>query len=334
MRFLITGATGFIGRNLAKVLVDRGHGVRALVRRSSVRGPLEKLGVEFALGDLNTGEGLFDALETVDCVLHLAGVTKALTPEEYHRCNSDGTRRLVEAMARRSPAPRLVLCSSLAAAGPTVAGRPKREEDAPAPISTYGKSKLGGEQAVREFCDRVPSVIVRPPIVYGPADREFLPSVLPMAKLGVVLKSGLGPKHYSIIHVDDLCEALYLAAIKGQTARPEDPSSGLYFVDDGREYSWEQICEELAKALGKKRRLAVLPLPNLVSYAAGLGSELQARLRGKVPIMNLDKARELTAEAWTCTSERARKELAFTPAFPLDKGFEHTVAWFKQEGWL
>src|SRR5206468_11250262 len=109
------------------------------------------------------------------------------------------------AMARRSPAPKLIYCSSLAAAGPTVAGQPKREEDAPTPISVYGRSKLGGELAVRELAMQVPAVIVCPPIVYGLADREFLPSVLPMAKFGLVLKSGLGRKHYSLVHVDDLC---------------------------------------------------------------------------------------------------------------------------------
>ena len=114
-------------------------------------------------------------------------------------------------MAELPSPPRLVFCSSLAAAGPSVPGRPRREEETPAPVSLYGRSKLGGEQAVREFADRVPSVILRPPIVYGPGDQEFLPSMLPMARMGVMLKSGFGPKHYSLIHVDDLCTALLAA---------------------------------------------------------------------------------------------------------------------------
>lgn len=333
MHYLITGASGFIGKRLAKHLVDRGHRVTALVRKTSVRTDLEKLGVGFALGDLNSGEGLEAAVEAVDCVLHLAGVTKALTQDEYHRCNADGTRRLAAAMSRRSAAPRLVYCSSLAAAGPATVNKPRREEDAPMPISIYGRSKLGGELAVREFADRVPSVIVRPPIVYGPADREFLPSVLPMARLGVMLKSGFGPKRYSIIHVDDLCEALIAASERGQTVTADDPAAGIYFVDDGREYSWEEMCQLIGRALGRDR-IRVLPLPNVVSYAAGLGSELQAKLRGIVPIMNRDKARELTQEAWTCSSARARNELKFRPALPFEKGLPPTLEWYRQEGWL
>lgn len=333
MHYLITGASGFIGKRLAKHLTDRGQKVTALVRKTSVRGELEALGVGFAVGDLNSGEGLEAAVEGVDCVLHLAGVTKALTQDEYHRCNADGTRRLAAAMAQQERPPRLVYCSSLAAAGPATVGHPKREEDAPTPISIYGRSKLGGELAVREFAERVPSVIVRPPIVYGPADREFLPSVLPMARFGVMLKSGFGPKRYSIVHVDDLCEALIAASERGQTVSPTDPAAGVYFVDDGREYSWEEMCQLIGEALGM-RRMFVLPLPNVVSFAAGLGSELQAKLRGVVPIMNRDKARELTQEAWTCSSDRARNELSYAPALPLAKGLPPTIAWYRQEGWL
>jgi nucleoside-diphosphate-sugar epimerase len=333
MRYLLTGASGFIGRRLAKHLTDRGQTVTALVRKTSVRGDLEAMGVGFAVGDLNSGEGLEAAVQGVDCVLHLAGVTKALTHDEYHRCNADGTRRLAAAMSQQETPPRLVYCSSLAAAGPATVGHPKREEDAPTPISIYGRSKLGGELAVREFAERVPSVIVRPPIVYGPADREFLPSVLPMARFGVILKSGFGPKRYSIIHVDDLCEALIAASQRGQTVSAEDPAAGVYFVDDGREYSWEEMCQLIGQAMGK-RRMRVLPLPNVVSFAAGYGSELQAKLRGVVPIMNRDKARELTQEAWTCRSDRAQNELAYRPTLPLDKGLPATIAWYRQEGWL
>lgn len=333
MNVLLTGGSGFVGQNLAQRLIARGHAVTALVRRTSQKKALEAAGVKFVYGDLTTGEGLNEAVEGMDSVLHLAGVTKGRTPEDYHRGNADGTRRLMEAIARREKPAKLVYCSSLSAAGPTVAGKPLREEDEPAPLSIYGRSKLGGELAVRAFADRVPSVIVRPPIVYGPADREFLPSLLPMAKLGLVLKSGFGPKHYSLIHVDDLCEALMLAAEKGKTLNSKEPSTGVYYVSDGREYSWEEVCDALTRALGRDRA-RVVPVPDAISYVAGLGSEIGARFRGTVPILNLDKAREMRAEAWTCNIERARNEIAYAPAITIENGFKNTVAWYQQEGWL
>jgi dihydroflavonol-4-reductase len=325
VHFLLTGGTGFIGQRLAHRIIERGDTLTALVRRTSKRGALESLGARFAEGDLLSGEGLAEAVRGVDCVLHLAGVTKSREPEGYFNGNAEGTRRLARALAELSSPPRLVYCSSLAAAGPSVPGRPRREEEPPAPVSLYGRSKLGGEQAVREYASRVPAVIIRPPIVYGPGDQEFLPSLLPMARLGVVLKSGFGPKHYSIIHVDDLCAALLAATERGQTLRAEDPAAGVYMVSDGAEHRWEDVCEALAQALGRTRP-AVVPVPETVSYVVGLGSELAARVRGTVPMLNRDKVREMRCPAWTCSTERAARELGFTPAISLAQGFASALA--------
>jgi nucleoside-diphosphate-sugar epimerase len=326
MRVLLTGGTGFIGQRLAQRLVERGDTLVALVRRTSKRGPLEALGARFVEGDLLSGEGLAHAVQEVDCVMHLAGVTKARTPEGYFQGNAEGTRRLMEALASRPSPPRVVYCSSLAAAGPSTLERPRREEDPPNPVSVYGRSKLGGELAVRSHAHRVPAIILRPPIVYGPGDQEFLPSLLPMARMGLMLKSGFGPKRYSLIHVDDLCTALLAASERGQTVHPDDPSAGTYTVSDGREHAWEEVCAALASALGKSRPPQVVPIPETVSYAVGLGSELMARLRGTIPILNRDKVREMAHAAWTCSNERAARELGFSPRFPLAEGFASALS--------
>jgi len=331
VRILLTGGTGFIGKRLARRVVERGDTLTVLVRGSSRRESLAALGARFAVGDLTTGEGLAEAVRDVDCVIHLAGVTKAREPSGYFEGNAHGTRRLVEAMAALPHPPRLVHCSSLAAAGPSTPERPRREEDPPAPVSTYGRSKLGGEEAVREFADRVPSVIVRPPIVYGPGDTEFLPSILPMARLGVALKSGFGPKRYSLIHVDDLNTALLAAADQGPTLDKADPARGVYTVSDGKEYAWEDVCSALAEALGRGRP-TVVPVPNTVSYVVGLGSEAVARLRGTIPILNRDKVREMKCAAWTSTTERAARELGFVPAIPLAQGLAGTLASYSASG--
>jgi nucleoside-diphosphate-sugar epimerase len=325
LNILLTGSTGFIGQRLARRIIERGDTLTALVRRTSKRGALESLGVRFAVGDLLTGEGLAEAAQGVDCVLHLAGVTKSRGPEGYFQGNAEGTRRLVKALAELASPPRLVYCSSLAAAGPSVPGHPRREEETPAPVSDYGRSKLGGEQALREFAHRVPCIILRPPIVYGPGDQEFLPSMLPMARLGVMLKSGFGPKHYSLIHVDDLCTALLAATERGQTLRAEDPIAGVYTVSDGTEHRWEDFCVALSQALGRTKP-TVVPVPETISYMVSLGSELAARVRGTIPILNRDKFREMSCPAWTCSTERATKELGFTAAISLAQGLASALA--------
>ncbi|MHB8873747.1 MAG: NAD-dependent epimerase/dehydratase family protein [Myxococcaceae bacterium] len=331
MHFLVTGGSGFVGGNLARLLTSRGHTVTALVRRSSNRKELEKLpGVRFVYGDIATGEGMDEALEGVDCVQHVAGVTKARTPEEFHQGNAEGTRLLCQAISRQTKVPRLVYCSSLAAAGPATVGKPRRESDEAAPVSIYGRSKLSAELAVRQFADRVPSVIVRPPFVYGPGDITNVPPFLVMGRLGLYFKPGLGPKHFSFIHVEDLTEALLAAATKGKTLGA-DPGAGVYFVADPSQYSWEDFFRTLSAAMGKGQP-RVLPLPDILSDLTGLGSELVGRLTGKVPIVSRDKARESRCEAWTCSVDLAAREMDFSAAFPLAKGLEHTVAWYRKEG--
>ncbi|MFZ5470476.1 MAG: NAD-dependent epimerase/dehydratase family protein [Myxococcota bacterium] len=332
MHVLVTGASGFVGGNLVKRLVARGHTVTAMVRRTSNRKALEQIpGLRFAIGDLHTGEGLREAVEEIDCVQHVAGVLKARTPEDFHRGNVEGTRFVCQAIAEQKKPVRLVYCSSLAAAGPTIVGRPRSEVDAPAPVSSYGRSKLGAEMVVRQFADRIPAVILRPPIVYGPGDRDNIPSFLPMAKLGIFVKPSFGPKAYSVVHVEDLCDALIAAGEKGKTLVPTDSTAGVYFVSDGKEYSWSEFCDTLARSMGRERSRTI-PLPNAATYAVGLASEVIARVRGGVSIMNLDKAREMREQAWTCTNERARSEIAFDPAYTLQSGMAHTIAWYRQEG--
>src|ERR1035438_7933055 len=167
---LVTGGTGFIGTHLLEMLAAQGESVRALIRRTQVPRSLPA-GVETVYGDLASGDGLAEALGGADVVIHLAGVTKALRPEDYYRGNVHATDQLVRAMAGRGV--RLVHVSSLAAVGPTKPGAPLTEDAEPHPFTHYGKSKLLAERVVRELAPD--AVIVRPPVVYGPRDTDVFP---------------------------------------------------------------------------------------------------------------------------------------------------------------
>ncbi|MGZ6076892.1 MAG: NAD-dependent epimerase/dehydratase family protein [Myxococcaceae bacterium] len=330
-KVLLTGGSGFVGGQLAKLLVARGHEVVALVRRSSKVDALKALGVRIAVADLNTGDGLDEAVEGVELVQHVAGVTKARSEEDYLRGNAETTRMLASVLARQKRPPRLVVCSSLAAAGPARIGKPRTEDENPAPVSMYGRSKLAAEQAAREFSDRVPTVIVRPPIVYGPGDLTNLPPLMAMARTGVYLKAGRGPKHFSFVHVDDLNQALLAAAERGKTLGPDNPAQGIYFASDPNPYSWEDFCSALSRALGRGKP-RVISVPDFVGWATGAGAELGSRLLGTVSIMNRDKAKEMAQEAWTCSPARAVEEIGFRPEYPLDPGLDNTVAWYRTQG--
>jgi dihydroflavonol-4-reductase len=322
LSFFVTGATGFIGSELVRQIRERGDAVTALVRPTSPpmrREELQRLGVRSIEGDLRNNAVLAEAVRNADLVIHLAALVKARQPSDYYQVNTDGTRRLMSALAELSDPPRIVLCSSLAAAGPTLG-----QAGESGPVSHYGRSKLAAECAAREYANQVPLVIVRPPIVYGPGDTEFLPSLLPMARRGVMFQGGRGQKWYSLIHVSDLCSALLAAAERAPTVTVDDLAAGLYTVSDGVQHSTEDIFEALAHALGR-RQLAIIPVPDAVVYLAAAGSELFARVRGTVPIFNRDKAREMRCSAWTCTTDRAALDLGFTPRIPLHHGLAELI---------
>jgi dihydroflavonol-4-reductase len=331
MRVLLTGGSGFVGGALARHLVERGDSVTALVRPTSRTELLRTLGVRLVHGDLEKGEGLDKALEGVELVHHLAGVTKAKNEAGYQRGNAEGTRLLALAVSRRGTPPRMVVCSSLAAAGPSRIDRPRSESDAVNPVSFYGRSKLAAEAAVRAEFRSLPAIVLRPPFVYGPGDEVNLPPLLAMARHGLFLKSGFGPKQFSFIHIDDLCQALIAAGERGETLNADTPAKGIYFVADPKLYVWEDFCQALSSALGRASA-RVVPVPEFVGWLAAAASEFAARLQGKVSILNRDKAREMAQEAWTCSPERAVSALGFRARYPLAEGLAHTIAWYRTRG--
>ncbi|WP_033320266.1 NAD-dependent epimerase/dehydratase family protein [Streptomyces yerevanensis] len=307
MYVLLTGATGFVGSRMVRYLLSQGHTVAALVRPETAPDAVQRLreaGVH-PFGDLAP------ALQACDAVVHLAAVTRAICARDFHRANADGTRALLHAAATLDTPPTVVVCSSLAAAGPSTLARPRTESDTPAPVSHYGCSKLAAEEVAHAYAARVPSVIVRPPAVYGPGDPALLPTLAAMIRAGIGVRPAGSPR-YCLIHVDDLCTALILALTVGRRLDPLDRQSGVYQVCDGSPRSFPEICDDLARALGR-RAPRLVPLPRPVLMAVSTLIETASRPVGIQPVLGRDKARELNQAAWTCANDRARTELGFTP---------------------
>jgi nucleoside-diphosphate-sugar epimerase len=266
------------------------------------------------------------AVEGVDAVIHSAGLVKAREPAEFAAVNVEGTRNLLEALvATGSTMRRFVLVSSLTAAGPSFDGKPD-SPDACRPVTHYGRSKARAEEVARSYADRASVVVVRPPMIYGPRDREtfaFFQSI----KQRVLPFVGTGRSRMSVIYGADAAAACIRAA------EADVPSGSTYFIDDGEIYVWLSMLEEIERAMGR-RALVRTGLPMAVARIGAVFSELGGKLSGKAVMFTRDKLNELAAPHWVCNSAAAQRELGWEPKVKWPEGVRLALDWYREKGWL
>jgi nucleoside-diphosphate-sugar epimerase len=322
----ITGGTGFIGSTLAEAVLAAGGEVHCLVRSPHALKWLRGLPVRLEHGDLFSEKALAPALSAATHVFHLAGLTKALTSAEYFHANGVATHALLKTCTQYAKrVERFVYVSSIAAAGPSLNGQPVREEETPHPISVYGRSKLAGETACAEFMPRLPVTIVRPPVVYGPRDRDVY-EYFKQVKWGLRLRPGFAPRYTSLIHVHDLVRGLALAAQHPQAVGEK------FFLTNAEFYEWSQLGAAIAGAM--QRKTVSLPIPLGITPAVAAVGEVVAKITRKPALLNFDKVREMRATHWICSAEKARERLGFTTALSLEEGLRQTADWYREKGWL
>jgi len=351
---LVTGATGFIGSKLTERLIADGDEVTCLVRNRNRAEPLEKIGARLALGDVRDAEAVRAAVAGHQVVYHLAGVTMAFRLQEMMATNATAFRNVVAACAERPTPPALVYVSSLAAAGPSSADRPRVESDPPAPVSNYGRTKRAAEVIAEQYAAQVPITIVRPPIVYGEGDQNLRSVFRSVFRLGVHLAFGVAYSRYSLIHVSDLVEALILCAARGSRLSPADAvgpptsaaftvpaagvlcgePSGYYFVAGDEQPTFAELGTLIGVALGRARVLICRSSGTRLLWPMAAAAEVFGRLRGQPFIFNFDKAREARAGSWTCSAQAIRSQCGFVPRAPLIDRLRQTANWYLQQNLL
>jgi nucleoside-diphosphate-sugar epimerase len=323
---LVTGGTGFVGSHLTEALLQAGYSVTCLVRDPSRLRWLKGVDVPIVQGDCSLPETLHSAVENVSVVFHAAGLTKATHAREYYEVNHIGTRNILEACARLHGGIRkFILISSLAAAGPSLHGIPVRAGDAPRPVSDYGRSKLLAEEETLRRSNDLSVIILRPSAVYGPRDRDMF-ELFRWASKGLTLEISGGERFIAPCYVEDLVSALLLAAKK------EVPSGSIYFVSEGRAYSWSEFRESLLLSGGVKARN--IKVPYALAYFIGLMSELGSMFTGTPALTNRQKIREAVQKYWIGDLTPIRKDLGFKAQYPLAAGLRATWTWYRKNGWI
>ena len=324
MNTLVTGATGFIGKHLVPRLLEEGFNVSCLVRPGSYRPDFFKENVTWIDGDMCNISSLKTACRDADLIIHLAGIVKAKEVNDFFTVNTDGTKNLLSAKNKQA---KLIFISSQAALGPAPDHIPLDENAPPRPVSAYGHSKLLAEQAIIESDIAGNYTIIRPPMVYGPEDRESL-SIFRLAKYHVRPRIGFSKSWVCAIFVEDLVNFIILC-VRNRLSAGET-----FHVNDGNNcgYSYDRLFRAAARSLDTWTVPVFIPKP-ILRLAARLNI-LFSEKHGKSSMFNPDKYNELTARAWLLSSRKAENLLGFKPKYAVSDGFMISVEWYRKKGLL
>ncbi len=326
MKVLLTGASGFVGSHILDRLRAEGLSTAILLRPSSDRQFIEPhLGsIEVRSGSLSEPETLKPALAGITHVIHCAGVTRARRNSDYFEGNHAATRSLVQAAnAFGQGLQRFVHISSLSVGGPSQDGCAATEDDPPRPISVYGRSKAAAEKEVRDNC-QVPFTVLRPPVVYGPRDRAFLP-LFRTAHRHFLPRSNPGQR-LSLVFAPDLAKA-----VVGCLQRPV-AAAKTYYVASPEVTTAAALTRQVALEL--HRWTVPLPVPAALLWMVCLAQETVSRLTGKPALLNLQKYAELSAPGWVCDPSRLERETGIVCGTTLAQGLAQTLAWYREHRWL
>ena len=312
---LITGGNGFIGRALTDKLLQEGYQVRVLTRRRPQGQPANPA-VTLVQADYTQVSSLANALNGCEGVFNLAGTIFGFCYEDFKQGNITAVENLVQAVKQTPSVKTLVHVSSLAASGYAQDTQHPRTEDMPAqPSSDYGRTKLGGEQAVKNLPQSVKWTIIRPPIVYGKND-SGVSKIATWVKRGLMVNTS-GNGYFSFVYIGDLVQALYQAYIRQDTHRET------YFVAEPNIYNWDYFISHMAQAM-RVRKPFMPKAPVWIMRSAAWIYENCARLTGTQPALNYDKVAEAIVPGhWICSNKKWHT-LTGQVFTPLGKGLEQS----------
>lgn len=319
----VTGANGFIGSNLVKRLVKEGYFVKALVRAPNRADTLKDLpNVELIIGDITNELTYNYALKGTDIVYNTAGVVTDWAPKkQYYDVHVLGLRKLLDA-AVANKVRRFIHISTVAVLEKNMRDIPVKD-DSPFTKSKnyYDDSKLKGERLALQYAleKKIEVIAIRPAWVYGRGDTTLMPEIAYQTKKGSMVLVHNDHVFLPLVHVENLCDALILAASK-------DGVNGEAFLISDGEITWKELSDRIAEAVKGKKPTLIIPYK--LAYAAGAIMETLGKLLGSKnrPLLTRTAA-EMVGVSIIIDANKIRDQLGYIPKVSLVDGMRDVLQW-------
>ncbi len=325
-KILVTGATGFAGRHLAKRLLKDGYNIRVFVRRASDLSGIRDLKLEIKYGDLRDNKSVNAAVKGVDLIYHLAASYQdyKLSDKDYWDINYKGTKNLLDA-AVKNKVKRFVHCSTVGVLG-DIEKVPANENAPYNPGDIYQETKAEAEKLVLQYHKKykLPVVVVRPTGIYGPGDRRFLRLIKAIYNKKFFM-IGKGDKLYHLTYIDDLIDGFILAGTKSNAI------GQVYIIGGETPVKMKEFVNLISKSLHvplNKVRIPIFPILTFSWFCErfltpfGINPPIVPR---RLDPFRKDRAFDIS---------KAKKELGYKPKVELREGINKTIQWYKENGFL
>ena len=330
---LVTGGTGFIGSHLVEKLLEQGRYVKVL----ALKDPIEKIekeneelikakGAKIVYGNICDVKSLEKAIKNIDIVFHLAAISRpmAVTDEEYYNVNVKGTENILE-VSRKANVKKFIHVSTVSVLGVSPDGHPLCEEEFQYDDLKYGQTKREGERMalLYHYKYKVPLVVIRPCLVYGPRCMVRL-VMFKFVKMGIFPLFSKGNAKMEFVYVDNVIQALLLAE------KNESVIGKTFNITDGQSYKIITVLKTIADELQVQQ-----PKFNLnpkLGYYLGIASEFLSKLIGIYPPFSRTASHWMSNDVNVYDCSYAKNVLGYNPKINLHEGIKKTVLWFKSRG--
>lgn len=323
-KILITGATGFVGAHLLENLVNLDINVRCFVRSSSTLS-VNNERVEIFEGDLLNPSDCYEALNGIDIVYHIAGLGLSRI-KENPTFNEVSTRTLLDSAERHDKQITIIYLSSIKAVGPNQLERIS-EVTSFSPTDLYGISKAKAEKEILNFkSTKVRTIIVRPPAVYGPGDKNFLPIFNLMHKGIQINFVGKSLNNFTMVHVSDLVDALIKIPYKVK-------ESEILNISHKDVIDWNQFFQHTL-VISNKKKIKKVFLPKSTTYYSLKAIANLLKIFNKSYILPISRVNDLLLYNWSVNTTKSELRYGLKCKISLKEGLIETYNWYLKNGWF